>query len=362
MKSTWNTYHPPRRRRGSFLALVLVAVFGLMAAACGESSSADGETVLVTDGMSEGELTDFAAEALRNAFREKSTIEMTHDMDLMPMMRVMFGGMDIEAEMAADGLSPDDFVMSYDIVMHVDGTSSQATTTIDMGLMGAGIPAVPVASVTIDGVMYQEMVTPETMSTDNHAWIQINLEDPESAAGSGGFDLSAYQQQTFDQLEDVVAHGLVEHNGEQLQHLTAVLRGNELMGQQLEQQRTVMSELGMPNTDLAVALNEYMASNSATKFDILLDSSGQARKIETSISIAVEPQYQDCVILESSQGAGATMEFSAFPDGLVIEAPPAESITTMSELTGGLNDAQGMVTDAELQEISMMLYANCPGM
>ena len=94
--------------------------------------------------------------------------------------------------------------------------------------------------------------------------------------------------------------------------------------------------------------------------------------------VDAEEQFEGCVMFASAEAAKITMEFEQFPIDLVLEAPPADSVTSMSEmmdemgapdlsdqgesfsdeLFGGDEATDAM--DLWLEEVYGPMLANCP--
>lgn len=362
--------------------LGIVAVLALITAACSGPESADGDVVVATDSMSTEELTDFAAQSLRTAFADKATINMNIEMNMAAMFGAMnIGDVDIQAELEAEGLTEADLIMNTRIVAHIDGQNFEMSTFMDGGLFGTeGFDTTdiePLRILSVDGVIYQEFPSEEIGgSASGTQWFAMD----DGLGDYVNFDITAFQQQTFEKLEDVVDHGTVDHNGEQLQRITATLRGNELLRKQLEQQQGLAEDFNISLGALGeqmTAVQTYIAEHSVTSFDVLLDVNGDVHVVSTEVRVDAEAQFEGCAMFTSAEAVKITMEFEQFPDDLVLAAPPADSVTSMSEMmqeTGapGIFDQDGLLNaelfgdeemdamDAWLEEFYGPMLANCP--
>lgn len=369
------------------ILIVLTAIMALIAGACAGSEEADGDTVTTTEGMSTSELTEFAGQALRAAFNDKVTINMTVEVDMLELLNAYdYDEIDIEAELEAEGKTVADAVMRTQIVTHIDGSSFLMTTTItDGGLFDeSGEASPPARIIGIDGVIYQELprfdddaVTGDGLESTEPQWL---VTDDETAAQQA-IDVIALQYYAFDDLHDVVDHGFVERNGQELQRITASLRGNDLLSQQVDQQQQVTADLGGLGGEMQeqmLAIQAYIAEHSVTSFDFLLDADGQVVVVELDVHIDAEEQYLNCAVFRPAQSATVIIEFEDFPDDLVITAPPGDSVTSTSDMFKelGLSDTfeedgmlnpewsptpemqQELLDTAEAMIAPMM--ANCP--
>lgn len=362
--------------------LGIVAVLALITAACSGPESADGDVVVATDSMSTEELTDFAAQSLRTAFADKATINMNIEMNMAAMFGAMnIGDVDIQAELEAEGLTEADLIMNTRIVAHIDGQNFEMSTFMDGGLFGTeGFDTTdiePLRILSVDGVIYQEFPSEEISgSASGTQWFAMD----DGLGDYVNFDITAFQQQTFEKLEDVVDHGAVDHNGEQLQRITATLRGNELLRKQLEQQQGLAEDFNISLGALGeqmTAVQTYIAEHSVTSFDVLLDVNGDVQVVSTEVRVDAEAQFEGCAMFTSAEAVKITMAFEQFPDDLVLAAPPADSVTSMSEMmqeTGapGIFDQDGLLNaelfgdeemdamDAWLEEFYGPMLANCP--
>lgn len=371
-----------RCRSRRLLMLGIVAVLALITAACSGPESADGDVVVATDSMSTEELTDFAAQSLRTAFADKATINMNIEMNMAAMFGAMnIGDVDIQAELEAEGLTEADLIMNTRIVAHIDGQNFEMSTFMDGGLFGTeGFDTTdiePLRILSVDGVIYQEFPSEEISgSASGTQWFAMD----DGLGDYVNFDITAFQQQTFEKLEDVVDHGAVDHNGEQLQRITATLRGNELLRKQLEQQQGLAEDFNISLGALGeqmTAVQTYIAEHSVTSFDVLLDVNGDVQVVSTEVRVDAEAQFEGCAMFTSAEAVKITMAFEQFPDDLVLAAPPADSVTSMSEMmqeTGapGIFDQDGLLNaelfgdeemdamDAWLEEFYGPMLANCP--
>lgn len=320
----------------------VVTTLSVFATGCGtesvsESKSANDDEVVPTESMSSAELIDFAAHKLSTAFSQKGTVEITVQADFMAMFSIFAPDQtEIDEVMAAEGVSREDTLVTFRTVNHFDGVNTMTVSTTDMPTFGEA-PEESEETVTfdIDGVFYMnEAVNTGLNSKAVESWLRIDPGVENASVDDQSLLFSTLRQLAFENIEDVVDHGIVEHDGVPLRRMTAVYRGTELLGDIANQQSSAASDQGGAYAEQMAIIQQYMKDHLLTEFELFLDSSGDVKTIHFSSHVDAEAEYQECRWFAASAGTQVAVTFTDFPDGLVIAAPPEESVTTWDERLG----------------------------
>lgn len=366
----------------------VVTTLSVFATGCGtesvsESNSANDDEVVPTESMSSAELIDFAAHKLSTAFSQKGTVEITVQADFLALFSVFAPDpTEIDEMMAAEGVSREDTLVTFRTVNHFDGVNTMTVSTTEMPTFGESPDmSEERISLDIDGVVYMnEAVNMGPSGETSDSWLRIDPGADDAIVDGQSLMFSNLRQFAFENVEDVIDHGIVETDGAPLRRLTAIFRGVDLVGGVAQQQSSTVPQQSGAYAEQMTIIQQYIQDHLLTEFELFLDSAGNVETIHFSSRVDAGAEYQDCAWFTASAGSRATVTFTDFPEDLVITAPPVESVTTwgdrvsaaehfelppedMANLEKYLEASQDLQDElqAEMDERMKPAMALCPG-